>query len=61
MDECATKGPNNITVLYNYIGQDHHYKGAEMERKYQNEIKKNKNYGNGTYFTFLNKLLTSIS
>ena len=61
MNECSIMKENTITVRNEYIGKDHHYKGAEYKTTYNKLIKKDKSYGNVTYFTFLDKLMTNIN
>jgi len=61
MNECSILKENTITVRNEYIGKDHHYKGAEMNNIYIKQINKDKSYGNVTYFTFLDKLMTNIN
>ena len=60
-DKCSIIKENTITVINKYIGKDNHYKGAEMNHIYKKQIKEDKSYGNVTYFTFLDKLMTNIN
>lgn len=61
INECSIIKENIRTVRTEYIGKDHHYKGAEMELIYAKLIKKDKLYGNITYLTFLDKLMSNIN
>jgi len=60
INECTIKKENDIIVKDIYIGKDHHYKGAEMSYTFNKEIIKDKNYGNKTYYAFINELLKNI-
>ena len=60
-NECCNIEKESTTVMNEYIGKDNHYKGAEFESIFIKELDEDKNYGNMTYFTFLNKLMTNIN
>ena len=60
-DVCSIKDFNDMNILRDeFIGKDHHYKGAEMNLIYTKQIKKDKCYGEHTHLTFLNELLSNI-
>ena len=60
INKCTSKKNNDIFVKDIFIGKDHHYKGAEQEPTFNKEIINDKNYGNKTYYTFINELLKNI-